>query len=372
MKKLRVLHVTFDMAIGGTEQVIRQLVLNLPSTEFTNEIFCIDGKVGAVGDALAATGIPIHQAARRGGLDKKLIRTLRQTISDGQFDIVHCHQYSPWVYGWFAAWGTKAKVVFTEHGRFFPDRYRGKALPLNVLMALTTSAITAISAATRDALAKYEWVPKFKVKVVYNGIQPLQPDLSQVAALREELKITPNQLVLGTVARLDPVKNQSMMLRAFANVVADYPDTRLLIVGDGPSRSMLETLAVELAIEQQVMFTGFKTNVADYLALMRVYLLSSHTEGTSMTLLEAMHLGLPCVATAVGGNPEIVLHAETGLLSADDNAEQFAAHIKQLLDSKAEAKRLGSSGLQRFNQSFSVEQMVMQYKFIYLKVSNYE
>lgn len=163
-----------------------------------------------------------------------------------------------------------------------------------------------------------------------------------------------------------------MMLRAFAQVVADYPDTRLIIVGDGPSRSMLEDLAVELAIQQHVIFTGFKTNVADYLALMHIYLLSSHTEGTSMTLLEAMHLGLPCVATAVGGNPEIVLHGETGLLSTDDDAEQFAAHIKQLLDSGPESLRLGSSGLLRFNQHFSVEQMGMQYKFIYLKVSNYE
>lgn len=372
MTKLRVLHVTFDMAIGGTEQVIRQLVLNLPSAEFTNEIFCIDGKVGAVGEALAATGIPIHQAARRRGLDKTLIRTLRQTIREGQFDVVHCHQYTPWVYGWFAAWGTKAKVVFTEHGRFFPDRYRGKALPLNFLMALTTSAITAISSATRDALAKYEWVPKFKVKVVYNGIQPLHPDLLQVAALREELKITPNQLVLGTVARLDPVKNQAMMLRAFAQVVAEYPDTRLLIVGDGPTRQLLEQLAKKLAIQDCIVFTGFRTNVADYLALMHIYLLSSHTEGTSMTLLEAMHLGLPCVATAVGGNPEIVQHEQTGLLSADDDSDNFAFNIKRLLVSANEMKLFGRHGKLRFTDFFSVEKMVVQYRSIYFKVASYE
>ncbi|HAT41967.1 MAG TPA: glycosyltransferase [Rheinheimera sp.] len=372
MKKLRVLHVTFDMAIGGTEQVIRQLVLNLPSTEFTNEIFCIDGKVGAVGEALAATGISIHQAARRGGLDKTLIRTLRQTIREGQFDVVHCHQYTPWVYGWFAAWGTKAKVIFTEHGRFFPDRYRGKALPLNVLMALTTSAITAISSATRDALAKYEWVPKFKVKVVYNGIQPLHPDTTHVSALRQELNIEPHHLVLGTVARLDPVKNQSMMLRAFANVVAEYPDARLIIVGDGPSRQQLEALAKELAIHHRIVFTGFRTNVADYLALIQIYLLSSHTEGTSMTLLEAMHLGLPCVATAVGGNPEIVLHGQTGLLSPDDDAETFARCIKRLLASVAESQQFGRNGMARFNEFFSVEQMVMQYRSLYFKATDDE
>jgi glycosyltransferase involved in cell wall biosynthesis len=372
MKLLRILHVTFDMAIGGTEQVIRQLVLNLPASEIHNEIFCIDGKIGAVGIQLQEQGIQIHQASRKPGLDFSLIKNLRNTLREGNFDIVHCHQYTPWVYGWFAAWGTKAKVVFTEHGRFFPDRYRGKALPLNLLMALTTCAVTAISAATKDALAKYEWVPKFKTQVVYNGIQPLHPDETNVAVLRSELQIEPQHLILGTVARLDPVKNQAMMLRAFALVAAKFPHARLLIVGDGPSRQALESLVRELGLQQMVWFTGFKTNVADYLALMHIYLLSSHTEGTSMTLLEAMHLGLSCIATAVGGNPEIVVDEQTGLLSPDDDAEAFALNIIRLLECNQLRLNCGRNGTVRFSEYFSVAQMVSHYTSIYAKAGAHE
>lgn len=369
MKKLRILHVTFDMAIGGTEQVIRQLVLNLPSAEFDNEIFCIDGKIGAVGAQLQQQGIRIHQAPRQGGLDFKLIKTLRQTLRAGEFDVVHCHQYTPWVYGWFAAWGCKAKVVFTEHGRFFPDRSRGKALPLNVLMALTTSAITAISAATRDALARYEWVPKSLVQVVYNGIQPLTPNPERVTQLRHELGINADTVVLGTVARLDPVKNQQMMLQAFALVSQQMRDLVLLLVGDGPSRQALEQEVIRLGISPQVRFTGFQTNVADYLALMDIYLLSSHTEGTSMTLLEAMHLQLPCVATAVGGNPEIVADQQTGLLSPDNDAAAFAGNIRSLLNDAPKKITMGQAGKQRFDALFSVVQMAAEYRRIYLKAT---
>lgn len=367
MKKLRILHVTFDMAIGGTEQVIRQLVLNLPTDEFDNEIFCIDGKIGAVGAQLQQQGIRIHQAARKAGLDFDLIKTLRQILRSGEFDVVHCHQYTPWVYGWFAAWGCKAKVVFTEHGRFFPDRSRGKALPLNVLMALTTSAITAISSATRDALARYEWVPKPLVQVVYNGIQPLTPNPERVTQLRHELGINADTVVLGTVARLDPVKNQQMMLQAFSQVVRKHTDVVLLIVGDGPEREKLKQLIKHLNIEKNVYLVGFRTNVSDYLKIMDIYLLSSHTEGTSMTLLEAMNIGLPCVVTDVGGNPEIVISKQTGLLSQGGDEFRFSENICRLVENNILATEFGNAGKVRFSKLFHVEKMIDAYESIYKK-----
>lgn len=365
MKKLRILHVTFDMAIGGTEQVIRQLVLNLPADEFDNEIFCIDGKIGAVGAQLQQQGIRIHQAARKAGLDFDLIKTLRQTLRSGDFDVVHCHQYTPWVYGWFAAWGCKAKVVFTEHGRFFPDRSRGKALPLNVLMALTTSAITAISSATRDALARYEWVPKPLVQVIYNGIQPLKYEESKVAELRRQLGLSDDLFIVGTVARLDPVKNQAMMLRAFALVQTEYPNTRLLVVGDGPSRQELEQLTLELGLRELVIFTGFTNEAALYMQLMDIYLLSSFTEGTSMTLLEAMSLSKPCVVTAVGGNPEIIDNEVCGYVVPSDQPELFASAILKLLSDDITRKNMGNNCEIKFQRHYSAKGMIEIYKTIY-------
>jgi glycosyltransferase involved in cell wall biosynthesis len=118
-------------------------------------------------------GITIHSRQRGPGLDWKTILWLRRLIKSGRFHFVHCHQYSPYTYGWFAHWGTGAKVVFTEHGRFHPDQHRTKARLINPLIALTSHRLVAISAATRDALIEYEYMPAAKIKVIYNGITPL-------------------------------------------------------------------------------------------------------------------------------------------------------------------------------------------------------
>ncbi|EIW90355.1 glycosyltransferase [Alishewanella agri BL06] len=368
MSKLRVLHITFDMAIGGTEQVIRQLVLNLP-TEIECQILCIDGRVGDIGLALQQQGTKVHVLPRKAGLDWQLIRNIRKLVREERIDIVHCHQYTPWVYGWFAHWRTAAKVVFTEHGRFYPDRYRIKAWPLNLIMAFSSSALITISQATKRALVKYECVPPFLVKVIYNGIQSLSPDIEATKVLRDELRVDKSVPVIGTIARLDPVKNQFMMLRAFADLLQHQRNLILLLVGDGPIRRELEQLVDQLQIRPNVRFTGFKTNISDYLALMDIYLLSSHTEGTSMTLLEAMSLGLPCVVTEVGGNPEIVANNINGLLSPDNDAKAFTQNVAKLLQSPQLRKTLGDAGKARFCQHFSIEHMLKSYSDIYYRVA---
>jgi len=362
----RILHVTFNMGFGGTEQVIRQLVTNLDPQRFQCEIACIDGEVGAIGKAMEAdNGITIHSRKRGPGLDWKTILWLRRLIKSGRFDFVHCHQYSPYTYGWFAHWGTGAKVVFTEHGRFHPDQYRKKARLINPLIALTSHRLVAISAATREALIEYEYMPASKIAVIYNGITPLTAREDRKQELITELGIKSGDVVIGTVARLDAVKNQPMMLQATRALIDQGYKVRLLLVGDGPERENLEAITQQLNLNSAVIFTGFQSKPADYLGLMDIFLLPSFTEGTSMTLLEAMSLGIPTVATRVGGTPEIVENKETGYLVESDDLEAFTRAIKDLLDQPEERKKMGSAAKVRFEQKFSVEKMVDQYQECY-------
>lgn len=367
-KLIRVLHVTFDMGIGGTEQVIRQLIAGSSELGVQNEILCIDGKVGPIGELLQNQGVVITPIKRNPGFDMALIRAMRAHIKTHNVDIVHCHQYTPYLYGFLAAMGTGVKVVFTEHGRFHPDRYRYKAMLINPLIAMLTPAIVAISAATRDALARYEFIPKWKIRVIYNGIQGLESDPAKTASLRESLGIPAQGYIVGTVSRLDPVKNQPMMLRGFKRFLEQCPDAWLLMVGDGPDRSKLEALAKDLQIDRRVIFTGFQTNPVDYLALLNIFLLSSFTEGTSMTLLEAMSLGIPAVTTNVGGNPEIVLNGQTGLLTPSSDEQAFADAVLQLWRNPEQAKVMAEASRERFMQQFSVKTMTQQYYDSYLQV----
>ena len=365
---IQVLHVTFDMGIGGTEQVIRQLVTHLPKAGYRHRILCIDGRIGPIGQELKAQGIDILSIGRTPGLDRRLISEIRKLILEHSVDLVHCHQYTPWVYGLLASIRTPARVVFTEHGRFYPDRHRYKAILANPLMAGLTDAVVAISSATRDALRRYEFIPKWRVEVIYNGIEGWAADTGQAARVRRELGIPAGDPVLGTVARLDPVKNQGMMLRAFAGVLAQVPQAWLVLVGDGPERESLEKLSGELGIGHRVRFTGFKTQPVAYMNAMDLFLLSSHTEGTSMTLLEAMSLGVPTVATRVGGNPEIVLDEKTGLLTPPEDARAFQAAILRLLEDAGLRRRLSSAAVERFKQEYSVQSMQNAYAGLYHRV----
>lgn len=363
--RCRILHVTFDMGIGGTEQVIRQLVLNLPPSSFENHIVCIQGTVGDIGKQLSAEGIMVHTLERKPGLDLALMQSIRRLVKQHRIDVVHCHQYTPWFYGRLGSLGSGVKVVFTEHGRFYPDRYRYKAVFVNPLLAMLTDKIVAISAATRDALSRYEFVPRSKIGLVYNGIEPLSIAASEKVSVREEHGIPADAFVVGTVARLDPVKNQKMMLRAFRKFQQECGSAWLLVVGDGPDRSILEKYAQELGVTANVCFTGFRTDAARYLAAMDVFLLSSHTEGTSMTLLESMSLGIPAVATRVGGNQEIIEDEATGFLTAPDDEDEFAAKVAVLYRDHDRLRAIGDAALARFFDRFHVEAMLRNYTVLY-------
>ncbi|WP_417518016.1 glycosyltransferase [Marinobacter sp.] len=370
LRPTRILHITFNMGIGGTEQVIRQLVSTLAATDYENRILCIDGRVGEIGQQLRLDGIKVTSLQRKSGFDWDLVRGIREQIRSYGATVVHCHQYTPWVYGWLASLGTGAKIVFTEHGRFYPDRYRYKAILINPLMALLTSKIIAISSATKQALSRYEFIPGPKIRVIYNGIKSLSRDQNAADELRHSLAIADSDFVMGTVARLDPVKNQAMMLEAFAMVLANNPGCWLLMVGDGPERKALEQQAYDLNIAHRVVFTGFIEAPVNHLAAMDLFLLSSNTEGTSMTLLEGMSLGLPTVATRAGGTPEIVVQNETGLLTPVGDANEFANAIKSMIADEALRTRLGVESRQVFERRFSAVSMATAYCQLYAGKSN--
>jgi glycosyltransferase involved in cell wall biosynthesis len=362
MKKI--LHVTFDMRIGGTEQVIKNLIDGVDTNEFENSIFCIESPVGPFGKMLMDKGIVIHSEVRQPGFDFKLVKSIRKYINHHKIDILHCHQYTPWVYGTIAAMFTKAKIVFTEHGRFYPDSSTWKRKLANPILNLFTDNVVAISEATKQALVEFENIPRRSVDVIYNGIAELKVDNEKVKQLKSSLKLD-DKIILGTVARFDPIKNHKMMLRAFANICIEHTNAVLIIVGDGDERMNLESLVDELKIKGKVIFTGYNPNPQHYLAMMDIYLLSSFSEGTSMTLLEAMSLGKPCIVTDAGGNAEIIKHKDNGLVTGNDNLEQFIDCCNLLIADSVKQKLYGQEGRNIFEEHFSLNKMCNRYRELY-------
>ena len=223
------------MGIGGTEQVVCQLIKNLDSARYECEVACIDGAIGPLGQQLKARGVEINVFRRQPGFDIKLIKSIRALLRERRYDIIHCHQYTPYVYGIFAALFTDTKVVFTEHGRFYPDTYSWKRRMVNPLLGFCTDSIIAISAATAKALVRYEWFSAKAVDVIYNGIAK-SASSDHAEQLRVEFNLPDSATVFGTIARFDPIKNIPMMISAFQRVHEGNSNTRLLLVGDGIER----------------------------------------------------------------------------------------------------------------------------------------
>ncbi|GAF79083.1 unnamed protein product, partial [marine sediment metagenome] len=136
-------------------------------------------------------------------------------------------------------------------------------------------------------------------------------------------------------------------------------------VGDGPEREKLESVASELEVSSKVRFTGFREDPHLFYKIMDIFLLTSFSEGTAMTLLEAMASGLPCIVTDVGGNPEIVIKGETGFVIPSNDEKALAEKICTLLSNTKLKKEMGKAGRRRFEENFTVEKMVKAYEALY-------
>ena len=363
--RTNLLHITFDMHIGGTEQVITNLVEFTDSSLINVSILCLESPIGPFGEKLQLAGYTIDSIARREGFDYGLIFKIRTYLIKNKIDVIHCHQYTPWVYGALASFLTGIKVIFTEHGRFYPDSSSLKRKIINPFLVMLTDNITSISEATKLALIEYENIPASKIKVIYNGIAGLENFIESPDELRKDLCIPKGARILGTIARLDPIKNHKLLISAFDEINKKYPETILIIVGDGVMHQDLEKQVAALNLDGKVVFTGYQSNPVDYLQLMDMFLLTSLSEGTAITLLEAMSLSKACVVTDVGGNPEIIKHQVCGLVTANDNKEELVSAISLLLSDSELKDKFALEGKVRFENNFKVFNMRDSYMRIY-------
>ncbi len=363
-KVINVLHITFDMGIGGTEQVIKNLIEGSRELPIEHHICCLEGPVGPWGIALEQDGIPVFKLQRAPKITWAIVSELRKIIKDNNIDIVHGHQYTPFVFGFLATRLTKVKILFTEHGRFYPDIVSKKRQLFNRLIFLFVDGVTAISKATKQALVDHEKIPKIKIDVIYNGILPVpETPKEKLDELRTSLNIPSDATIFGTIARLDPIKNQTMMIEGFAQAYAENPNIRLIIVGDGPERKNLETLITTLELQHVVTLTGFIPAPKDYINLFDVFLLTSLSEGTSMTLLEAMSAGKPSIVTDVGGNPELINNKALGLVIEQNSNELKVAILT--LTKEIQLASTTNDITELFNKRFGAATMVNSFKTYY-------
>ena len=359
-----VLHV---MQVAGAEVLVDETIRRL-GRRIDPVVFCLDA-VGTLGERLLADKIPVIAYGRRPGVDWSVSRRMAKDIRSRRLQIIHAHQYTPFFYSAVAARlsGVRPRVIFTEHGRHYPDVVSAKRRWLNrIVFDRLADDINAVCEFSAASLSKQDGFRRDRIHVIPNGIDfPKYSRDVDVAELRRRLGLDPARKYVICVARFHPVKDHQTLIDAFARIAAGRPDVDLLLVGDGELRNNLMKQCRDLGLEARVRFLGIRDDVADLLRAADVFTLTSVSEAASITLLEAMATGLPVVVTAVGGNPEIVRDGIDGLLAPRKDAGSIGEALGKLLDDPAFARRLGASAAARANDEYRLDRTVDKYYELY-------
>lgn len=348
---LRVCHVSLTLKTGGLERILTDIARHHDSSESVPEFLAIR-EVGRFADEIRLTGRRVHllQPSRRIGQISQMVRLFRE----GRFDVVHTHNTYPHLYASLAARLAGVPIVVnTRHGQRAGHGWKSRTQFR--WASHLVDRIIAVSDNAARLCVEADGVAARKVTRIWNGID--LSDFAFTGPMTAPIAIS--------VARLSAEKDFPTLLRAVALAIHDVPDLQLKLVGDGPERSKLEGLTRELGITSCVEFLGERTDVPNLLAQAGFFVSSSLTEGISLTLLEAMAVGLPVVATAVGGNSEIVTEGVTGQLVPPADPAALARAIVNMCRTEDRWPALGQAGRDRVSEHFEVHRMVSDYERLY-------
>jgi glycosyltransferase involved in cell wall biosynthesis len=313
--------------------------------------------------------VPVVALGRQAGFHPGLGGRIGRLAAEHGVSVVHAHHYSPFVYGSLARlFNRRLKLVYTEHGRLSDDPPRLKRKLANTVLDRTAGPVFAVSAALRQHMLGEGFGSH--VGVIHNGIDiGPEPTVEQRRWARGILGHADGHIVVGTVARLDPVKDLPTLIAAAGQLAAMGLPISLAVVGDGPDRPALEAMARALPAGV-VTLLGHREDVRALLPGFDIYANSSVSEGVSLTILEAMASRLPVVATGVGGTPEVVVPDETGVLVEARSPAALAAGISALAGSADRRAVLGAASRHRVERAFTIERMVAAYAGEYRRLSS--
>lgn len=361
---MRILHVIESLEFGGAEKIVVSLTNGM--VDMHDVAICCLKRIGVLGGELDPR-IQIFCFDKSEGNDYLLPLRLAALIRKNRFEVVHTHNWGAFLEGGLGGWLGGARVLLhTVHGPYTdyaPSlRSRLKIALRHFLerrLAQRFHRIVAVSDAIRDYIEKSIDIPPVRLLTVHNGI-PVIEDVKPVRSDR-------STITFMTVGRLVPVKNHLMLLSAFDEIAQMRPQIRLVIVGDGPERGAIERFIQHQGLEEQIVLTGFRSDIPVILRDADIFMLTSRYEGISVALLEAMRTGLPVIATAVGGIPETVLNGKTGLLVELDDVAGLVRAMLTLVDSKIQREQMGNQSYDYFTREFSLATLLSRYQELYTK-----
>lgn len=372
--KPKIIQLIADSGFGGGPKHVFDLVSGLKKDKFEIRVICPSGEL--VGK-LKEIKIPVTEVEMYSGVDKNAIsrisKIFQENVSDKRSLIIHCHGVRAGSIGRIAYQlikqpGKLIKLVYTEHlwtkDYHLKDSVREwlQIQGLKKLDNLTDKTIAVSNAVKEFFLSKKITSPE-KIEVIYNGIEPK----SKIINLKSKIN------TIGSVGTLNFQKDFESLILAMKEVIKDYPDIELEIIGSGEEEKKLKSLALSSF--------GFNNNPVHFLGGLSqeeiekkildwdIYAQSSLSESFGLAIVMAMRVGLPIVATGVGGVPELVTHQENGLLVEKKNPKMLADAIKYLISDFDLRKKISENNVRKIKEQFSLDKMVKETEKLYEKIT---
>jgi len=373
---LTILFLIGSLELGGAERQMAMLIRSLVGLGVNCHLFVLESP-GPVYASLKGIDLAIHDGGyrRKSVFFEKVIRlfraqfTLFRVLAKIRPDVIHAYLPLTNFMGVLAGRLSGVPLVITSRRALgtHQDRYKGWRV-FDILSFRLSHLVTVNSRAVgQDTLIRDLGDPS-KISVIYNGIDalPFESGRSKREAVRRALGIAPKEKVVISIANLIPYKGLADLIETAAVVSARMPQVKFLLIGeDRGIQEKLEEKSRRLGVSQQVVFLGQRLDVPDLLAAGDLLALSSHEEGFSNVILEAMAAGLPVVATDVGGNREAVLDGVTGWLVAPRDPAVMADRILDLLSDQEKAAAWGRRGQDRVKEAFTIDGMVEAHMRLY-------
>jgi len=298
----------------------------------------------------------------------KLTAKLRSLLDRRKVDLIHAHNFTPWLFSCFAKAFSETKLCVTIHGFIHGVEKLSKRIQLLILSFLTDQIILVSDILPNQFRSISKLLVK-KTEVISNGINltPFQSDLC-TDYVRTNMGVQKDDFVLATVGRLYRVKNLEMQIRLVRYLKTYIPNIKLVIAARIlPYAETLRSLAEQLEVSERIVFLGLRKDVPDLLRASDIFLLTSYTEGASLAILEAMAAGLPVIASDVGGNGRLIDHGKNGLLFDVNDLECLANHVLDLYKHPFNRQLLGTAAKSKA-RNYSVESMVRGYEMVYERI----
>lgn len=356
-----ILHIIESLEFGGAEKVVLQLANGMSDTY--NISICITKREGELLNKLAGD-VNVFSLKADDGNNYSTVTKIKNIINDNNIDVVHIHNWGVFIESALASkLSGVSKVIHTVHGPyiFYNNDFISK-LKISIrhfiekFLSKYVSKFVSVSSSIKDYMVNEIGIKNEKIEVIHNGISGLNqktPDPN-----------VPGIINFVSVGRVAKIKNHQLLLNALS-MIGDEIKFHLTIVGDGPELNNIKVQSNKLLLNNKISFLGFRTDLDEILKNMDICVVTSDYEGISIAILEAMSVGMPVVASCVGGNPETVVDSETGMLFPKDDQEALAGALIKLSKNLELRRSMGDSGYQRFIKHFHEDNVFKQYSRLY-------